>query len=386
MTRRASGLGVVRSVVSVVCATLLWTNCAPKPPTLEEESTRTSVRGPSLESAAPNALAEAAEAEPVLAAPAAGSLEMREVRVVEDNGQQGVFAKLSSAPRDMSYVVLENPTRLVIELQGNTPGGVASQRYPLENELIDQIQVGTDQGKIRLTILLRGSAMPTYSVDRLNDTLVAFIGEPRGSTLPVREQVVFTDRAVPGAVPPPAPLLARSAGDEALKESPAPGIRVSRPVPGATSQSPVVSMVADEPPVLLPPAEPEDALQSDFPPDKKSYYGQPISLDLKDADVHNVIRLLADVSNLNIVATDDVQGTITLRLFDVPWDQALDIVLQVQNLESVREGNVVRISTVKRLREEREEIAKAQEAARDIEPLEVAYLRVHYHKAKRSPT
>ena len=93
---------------------------------------------------------------------------------------------------------------------------------------------------------------------------------------------------------------------------------------------------------------------------KKLYYGAPISLDLKDADVHNVIRLLADVSGLNIVATDDVKGTITLRLNDIPWDQALDIVLQAQNLESVHEGNVLRISTVKRLREEREELRKAQ--------------------------
>jgi len=383
MTRRASGLGVVRSVVAAACATMLLTSCAPKPPTLEEESTRTSVRGPSLESAAG---AEAvAEAEPVLAAPGAeGTLEIREVRIVEDNGQQGVFAKLSHPPRDMSYVVLDNPSRLVIELQGDTPAGIAAQRYPLENELIDQVQVGSDQGKIRLTIVLRGSSMPTYSVDRLNDTLVAFIGEPRGTTLPVREQVVFTDRAVPGAVPPP-PAIVASMGDDAMADGPAPGIRVSRPVRGASSQSPVVSLVADEPPVLLPPDEVEPPTQdygADFLSRKKSYYGQPISLDLKDADIHNVIRLLADVSNLNIVATDDVKGTVTLRLFDVPWDQALDILLQVQNLESVREGNVVRISTVKRLREEREEIAKAQEAARTIEPLEIAYLRVHYHKAK----
>ena len=100
-------------------------------------------------------------------------------------------------------------------------------------------------------------------------------------------------------------------------------------------------------------------------PAKKLYYGQPISLDLKDADVHNVIRLLADVSGLNIVATDDVKGTITLRLNDIPWDQALDIILQTQNLESVQEGNVLRISTVKRLREEREELRKAQVAAAD---------------------
>src|SRR5262249_5459915 len=88
-------------------------------------------------------------------------------------------------------------------------------------------------------------------------------------------------------------------------------------------------------------------------------------------------------SKLNIVATDDVQGKVTLRLFDVPWDQALDIVLQVMNLESNQDGNVIRISTVKRLREEREELRRAQEAARDVEALQVAYLQVNYAKAKK---
>ena len=71
----------------------------------------------------------------------------------------------------------------------------------------------------------------------------------------------------------------------------------------------------------------------------------------------------------------------TVRLNDIPWDQALDIVLQAQNLESEQEGNVLRISTVKRLREEREEQHKAQRAAQTIEPLQVAYLVVNYAKA-----
>jgi type IV pilus assembly protein PilQ len=124
--------------------------------------------------------------------------------------------------------------------------------------------------------------------------------------------------------------------------------------------------------------EPENGLAA-----KKLYFGQTISLDLKDADVHNVLRLLADVSGLNIVATDDVKGTITLRLNDIPWDQALDIVLQTQNLESVEEGNVVRISTVRRLREEREELQKAQRALQIIETLHVAYIQVNYAKARK---
>jgi len=70
-------------------------------------------------------------------------------------------------------------------------------------------------------------------------------------------------------------------------------------------------------------------------------------------------------------------------LFDVPWDQALDIILQVMSLESTREGNVLRISTVKRLREEREELLKAQEARQEVEPLQVVYIRVNYAKAKK---
>ena len=208
--------------------------------------------------------------------------------------------------------------------------------------------------------MLKGDAPPTYTVDDLNDSIVAFLGEPRGTAEPVHESIVFTQRAVPGAAPAPAPVAAAVA---APRRAAAPRRRWSR------RRAPVVTAEA--------PAS--DAERRS----KKLYYGQPISLDLKDADVHNVIRLLADVSGLNIVATDDVKGTITLRLNDIPWDQALDIILQTQNLESVQEGNVVRISTVKRLREEREELQRAQRAAQIVEALQVAYIQVNYAKAKK---
>ncbi len=403
MMRRVSGMGVALRGLLVVGMVMAAGACAPKPPLLEEESTRTNVSGPVI---------------PVsdmggIAAPQAEPFEVREVRIIEDNGQQGVFAKLSGPPRDVSYIALDNPSRLVIEMYGDTSGDIASQRFPVDNEMIDQIQIGSDGGKVRLTIQVRGTSVPPYTVDSLSDTLVAFIGEPQGTLSPVREQVVFTDRALPGTVPPPAVIAS-------VASAPAkPALRVSPGVGASESKAPVVSIFKDQAPVVIPPSKPKKPTIPKLSGDsqiavddmidttpqrrpeaddtqtlgsilagagsgsaRKAYYGQPISLDLKEADINNVIRLLADVSNLNIVATDDVEGTITLRLFDVPWDQALDIVLQVQSLESVREGNVVRISTIKRLREEREEIAKAQDAARQIEPLEVAYLRVHYHKAK----
>ena len=109
--------------------------------------------------------------------------------------------------------------------------------------------------------------------------------------------------------------------------------------------------------------------------------GQRISLDFKDADIQNVLRVLADVSGLNIIATDDVKGKVTLHLTDVPWDQALDLVMRSNRLEMLREGNVVRISTVNRLKEEREALRAAQDAERELEPLRVRYVRVNYARA-----
>jgi type IV pilus assembly protein PilQ len=117
------------------------------------------------------------------------------------------------------------------------------------------------------------------------------------------------------------------------------------------------------------------------PSSQPVFHGQRISLDFKDADIQNVLRVLADVSGLNIIATDDVKGKVTLHLVDVPWDQALDLVLHTNRLEKTQEGNVVRISTVSRLKDEREALRAAQEAERELEPLRVKYVKVNYARA-----
>jgi type IV pilus assembly protein PilQ len=114
---------------------------------------------------------------------------------------------------------------------------------------------------------------------------------------------------------------------------------------------------------------------------RPQFTGEKISLDFKDADIQNVLRVLADVSGLNIIATDDVKGKVTLHLVDVPWDQALDLVMRSNRLEMNREGNVVRISSVSRLKEEREALRAAQEAEKELEPLQVKYVKVNYARA-----
>lgn len=112
-----------------------------------------------------------------------------------------------------------------------------------------------------------------------------------------------------------------------------------------------------------------------------SYTGRLISLDLQDTDIDNALRIIAEVSNLNIIASDDVTGKVTLRLIDVPWDQALDVILKTNGLDKVREGNVIRIAPVEKLRQEREALKQLKVSQEELEPLQVKYIRISYAKA-----
>ena len=92
----------------------------------------------------------------------------------------------------------------------------------------------------------------------------------------------------------------------------------------------------------------------------RKYHGQRISMDFKDADLTNVFRIIAEVSNLNIITADDVKGKVSVRLVNVPWDQALDIVLRSKSLGATQEGNVLRIAPLASLRKEEQERFDAQ--------------------------
>lgn len=141
--------------------------------------------------------------------------------------------------------------------------------------------------------------------------------------------------------------------------------------------------VADTTTAASEPAAPQaiDADISSLLSDAPKYTGRLISLDLQDTDIDNALRIIAEVSNLNIIASDDVTGKVTLRLIDVPWDQALDVILKTNGLDKVQEGNVIRIAPVEKLRQEREALKQAQQAEDDLEPMGVRYIRVSYAKA-----
>ena len=112
-----------------------------------------------------------------------------------------------------------------------------------------------------------------------------------------------------------------------------------------------------------------------------SYTGKKISLDFQDIEVRRVLQLLADFTEINMVTADTVQGNITLRLKDVPWDQALDIILKTKSLDKRRNGNVIWIAPVTELIKSEEEEAKAIAQSVKLAPLQTEYIQLSYAKA-----
>jgi type IV pilus assembly protein PilQ len=111
--------------------------------------------------------------------------------------------------------------------------------------------------------------------------------------------------------------------------------------------------------------------------------GRRIDLDLKDADVHNVLRLLADVGKVNIVTADNVGGSVTIRMRNVPWDEALSVVLQSKGLGMVRRGNIIRVAPLPQLEKEREMAIARRRQELQLAPLETRLIPVSYADAEQ---
>jgi len=157
-----------------------------------------------------------------------------------------------------------------------------------------------------------------------------------------------------------------------------------KPLPEVKKEEKVLPAAEEKPspqPLVVKRAEEERKIGEQGLPEK-IYTGRRLSLDFKDADIKNILRLIAEVSDLNIIAGDDVTGKITMRLVDVPWDQALDIVLQTRNLGMSRVGNVIRIAPVDTLKKEMQAELEAKRAKEKLEDLVTELIQVNYATAK----
>ena len=110
--------------------------------------------------------------------------------------------------------------------------------------------------------------------------------------------------------------------------------------------------------------------------------GKKITVDLQDADIGNVLRLLADVSGNNFVYGEEVKGKVTLKLKDVPWDQALDVVLKTKGFGMRKDGNVIRVASLEALHKEDLDALELGEQRLLKGPLTTRVIPVNYARAQ----
>ena len=266
-------------------------------------------------------------------------LQIQDFSVREQSGQTILLLKLSKPISQYRHFPLIQPARIVLDIIGDARTPADFETFRVGTQLVGTVRFSSAQGSLRLTADMVPSTPPVYTVTPENNGLRIVIGSDDPKIPGTQERtLVFGGKRMDNVV---------GQARVALGDSPA-------------SASTSVGNI----------------------PDEKRYTGQKLSFDFKDADIKNIFRLLAEISGLNIIVTADVNRKVTLRLVEVPWDQALDLLINTNGLGKEQIGNVVRISTAGTLKIERDAVAAARKSEENLEPLLTVYFNVNYAKAK----
>ena len=318
--------------------------------------------------AIPQASVKPASAKTQDATPTPSTFEAIKQVSLAQNGDQTEVNVLGSGKLSYHVTRLSNPDRIVLDFSGahlkTSQKSIASNLDPVREVRLAQFTPDVS----RVVIDLRSPAH--YNVNASgNAVTVSFASSATGgaakSTPEAQPAEVTTTKAditpaQPVVVPAPvASLPAALTGTSTALASPA----IAQPA-AKTEATPAPSVV-----VVTPNAGPAPEQQAATPPPAGRYSGEPISVNLKDVDLRDFFRLIHEISGLNVVVDPAVKGSLTIVLDDVPWDQALDIVLKNNDLDKQLDGNVLRIATKETLKKEADqnrELAKAQAEAADV--------------------
>jgi type IV pilus assembly protein PilQ len=125
----------------------------------------------------------------------------------------------------------------------------------------------------------------------------------------------------------------------------------------------------------------EEEKEAQFDPSKKKYKGDLLSLNFQDIEVRAILQILADFTGLNIVVSDTVKGNLTLRLQNVPWDQALDIIMRTKGLSMRQNGNVIFIAPTEEIAAREKLDLESRKTVEELVPLRTEIIQVNYAKA-----
>ncbi|UCF88477.1 MAG: type IV pilus secretin PilQ [bacterium] len=307
---------------------------APEPPAESAPSAVETSAGTAMEKVEPVS-AEAA----VVPAPEGGVTDIR----YRAEASGGAVLIISDAP--VEYEVSQpDASHLLVDLRDvELPRSLVRSQDTRDMEgALQSLSSYNPRGGVGARVSLTFSAGTAYELDQTGGTLTVSLTAPVVEAAP---PAVQPEAQAPAAAPAPAPAPAPQKVAEVQKQAP------QKQAPIVLEQGPM-------------------------------YTGERITLDFQNADLLNVLRLIAEVSGLNIITAEGVGGKISMRMRDVPWDQALDIILKTKGLGQIREGNVVRIAPMTVLEGERLAALRAKEAEIKVEDLVLQIVPISYSKAE----
>jgi type IV pilus assembly protein PilQ len=337
-----------------------------------------------------------------------GPVPVRQIDVQRDDGSVRVDVH-SAGPLDYKVLTLDNPTRLVIDL----PECVLATRhrqFAVDQDEVVGVRVGQFKADPPITrVVVDLLAMIPYEINATPEGLRVTLQSPASKVAsPAAPEVLelapteaeaetateesMSDESAGVLVASLAPMV------PSLVSSPAttPPVAAAEPVDVAAAteaiMAPAVALAVEAasavPPEAVAPAPAPQMMQEAPPPPAAptgaappQFTGEPISVNLKDVDLKDFFRLIHEISGLNIVVDPNVSGSVTMVLLDVPWDQALDIVLKNNGLGSTLEGNVLRIATLATLKREQEEQRELAQARAEAVPPVTVTRQLSYAKA-----
>ena len=359
-----------------------------------------------------------------LSARAADPVQLQSVDVQTLSGQQ-VQLKLhmsGPAPEPLPFTI-DKPARIAFDLP-NTTLALASRRFDVRSGGVDTVLAAEANGRARLVVNVDNLMPYTTKVDG-NDIIVT-LGQQAGAdvgktvaaraaaassnpaerairTIDFRRGADGTGRVIVQLTDPRTPVNVRQEGQQIVVDfagtaMPKNLMRRYDVMDFATPVQTVDAIRVDGSSRLVISSQGDFeqlAYQSDnqytveIKPsskrtagaeEKKEYTGERLTLNFQDIDVRSVLQLLADTSGQNIVVSDSVSGNLTLRLQNVPWDQALDIVLRTKGLDKRRQDNVIIIGPTEELATREKAELAAHKEVQELSPTHTEFMQVNYAK------
>jgi type IV pilus assembly protein PilQ len=294
-------------------------------------------------------------------------------RIDVQRGTDDLRVVLSGDGKLAHEVTRLDERRLMIDM----PGVASAIRKPfisVNHRMLKQVRLGYHPDKTRVVLDLAGTI--AYSVEPQGTNLLVNLREGAGTdtsvgTHPNLVEAVHTIESKYSAIP----LIQTDTTSRVIQRTLATVRRPStklhvQPVQ-LTSGGPVLAPVGGDP------AAEVSTPKEDLVVGERHYVGRRISLDFQQADISNVLRLIAEVSGFNMVVGEGVKSKVTMKLVSVPWDQALDMILKMNGLGKIRQGNILWIDSLANIAKQQGEEAQAMDAKIRAEPLvdRVFYIR-----------